>query len=43
MNLPIILGLSASAEQKSKSIKEADILILAMKPKDVTSALEEIR
>lgn len=36
-------GVVANAEQKSTSIKEADILILAMKPKDVGTALEEIR
>lgn len=36
-------GIVASAEEKFKSIQEADILILAMKPKDVKRALEEIR
>lgn len=36
-------GIVASAEEKFKSIQEANILILAMKPKDVKRALEEIR
>lgn len=36
-------GVVADANQKESSIREADILILAMKPKDVTSALKEIK
>ncbi len=36
-------GVVADANQKDSSIQEADILILAMKPKDVHTALEEIR
>jgi pyrroline-5-carboxylate reductase len=36
-------GVVADVEQKYTSIKEADILILAMKPKDVTHALTEIK
>ncbi len=36
-------GIQADADQKERSILEADILILAMKPKDMSSALKEIR
>jgi pyrroline-5-carboxylate reductase len=36
-------GVVADIEQKYSSVKEADILILAMKPKDVTQALSEIK
>ncbi|RXT05705.1 pyrroline-5-carboxylate reductase [Ammoniphilus sp. CFH 90114] len=36
-------GVVADANQKDSSIQDADILILAMKPKDVASALEEIK
>lgn len=36
-------GIQANADQKERSILEADILILAMKPKDMLSALKEIR
>ncbi|MEX2103794.1 MAG: pyrroline-5-carboxylate reductase [Bacilli bacterium] len=36
-------GVIADADQKQKSISEADILILAMKPKDVRSAIMEIK
>src|SRR5699024_10182379 len=36
-------GVVANADQKEKCIREADILILSMKPKDVGAALEEIR
>ncbi len=36
-------GVIADADQKQKSISEADILILAMKPKDVRSAITEIK
>jgi pyrroline-5-carboxylate reductase len=36
-------GVVANAEHKYRSIAEADILILAMKPKDVSHALQEIR
>jgi pyrroline-5-carboxylate reductase len=36
-------GVVADAELKDQSIRQADILILAMKPKDVGAALEDIR
>jgi len=36
-------GVVADMDQKEKSIREADILILAMKPKDIDSAIEEIK
>ncbi|MEW9669256.1 pyrroline-5-carboxylate reductase [Ammoniphilus sp. 3BR4] len=36
-------GVVADANQKESSIQEADILILAMKPKDVESAVKEIK
>lgn len=36
-------GIQADADQKEKSIREADILILAMKPKDMSTALKEIK
>lgn len=36
-------GVVANAEHKYRSIADADILILAMKPKDVAQALQEIR
>jgi pyrroline-5-carboxylate reductase len=36
-------GVVADIEQKYSSVQEADILILAMKPKDVTQALSEIK
>lgn len=36
-------GVVGDADQKYRSVQEADILILAMKPKDIVAALEEIR
>lgn len=36
-------GIQADADQKEKSIREADVLILAMKPKDMSQALKEIK
>jgi len=36
-------GVVADSEQRYQSIQEASILILAMKPKDVRSALQDIR
>ncbi|RKD21747.1 pyrroline-5-carboxylate reductase [Ammoniphilus oxalaticus] len=36
-------GVVADADQKEKYIREADILILAMKPNDVESAIAEIK
>ncbi|GAA0349942.1 pyrroline-5-carboxylate reductase [Bacillus horti] len=36
-------GVVGDSSQKYRSIQEADILILAMKPKDISTALEEIR
>jgi pyrroline-5-carboxylate reductase len=36
-------GVFADAEHREKSIQEADILVLAMKPKDVAEALASIR
>jgi pyrroline-5-carboxylate reductase len=36
-------GVFADAEQKEKSMQEADVLVLAMKPKDVAEALTSIR
>ncbi|WP_025026560.1 pyrroline-5-carboxylate reductase [Caldalkalibacillus mannanilyticus] len=36
-------GVVADLELKYKSVQEADVLILAMKPKDVRSALQDIR
>lgn len=36
-------GVIADMDQREKSIREADILILAMKPKDVAPAIEEIK
>lgn len=36
-------GIVADMDQKEKSIREADILILAMKPKDIDTAVGEIK
>ena len=36
-------GIVANMDQREQSIREADILILAMKPKDIASAIGEIK